>query len=112
MRLKCLVAAFAAIASSTSCGRPFCGGTGLGRVTPAESTIAIGQQVTAQYQEGDSCLPTDAQYHNVATRWTTVDTLIVRLDSLTGVVVGLRAGDARVYGRTAAGPLPIVVHVR
>lgn len=101
-----------AILSLGACSEHPCSGSGLVRVSPETVTIAVGQSTTVQYQEGDSCLPTAEQFHAVASHWSTRDTTVVGVDSLSGRVVGRAVGDASVAAATLVGPLPVLVHVR
>jgi hypothetical protein len=81
------------------CGDKVCAGLPLARIAPAEVTIAVGQTLTPRYQDGGYCAgngPTEADYRTVLTHWTTNDTAVVSLDSLTGTVTGRAPGDARV----------------
>jgi hypothetical protein len=99
--------------SATACGD--CAGVGLSRLAPTEKTIAVGESFIATYEEGGSC-------HNVFTpvpgrvRWTSAETTIVVVDSLSGRVTGKQPGDALVvpggYGYVTTGPWSILVHVR
>ena len=111
MTVKWILLAGGIVATTSDCGT-VCGGTGLSRVIPSAPTLAIGRSVTMVYQEGDSCLPTDNQFHDVKIFWTTTDTLIVSVDSLRGRVVGRATGDAHVVANTPFGPWPVVVRVR
>lgn len=98
----------------SGCGGKDCAGIGLTRTTPSEVTIAVSQSVTLQYQEGGYCFgeaPTEADYRPAPTHWTTGDTVVVALDSITGMVTGRRSGDARV-SPTNALALSVLVHVR
>ena len=64
----------------TGCGEKVCAGLPLSRITPAETTIAVGQGLTPRYQEGGYCsgdVPTEADYRIVPTRWVTKDTGVV-----------------------------------
>jgi uncharacterized protein YjdB len=90
-----------------------CAGVGFERVLPETSTIAVGQQLHPEYQTGDGCVGniSGADYHNTPTRWSTTDTAVVSVDSLTGLITGRRVGDARVSAHSAAG-LALLVHVR
>ena len=106
-----LALAVGIIATAQGCGR-VCGGSAFGRIVPGESTIAIGQSVTLEQQVGESCGPTDEQFHVVPTTWSTADLTIVTLDSLTGRVIGRAVGDAHVSAKTVAGLLTVMVHVR
>jgi hypothetical protein len=94
----------------TGCG---CAGVGLDRVRPTDAIIAVGQTITLEYQTGGYChgsSPTESDYVTVPTHWTTKDTLIVALDTLTGRVSGRAIGDANVTMATR-GYL-VAIHVR
>lgn len=74
------------------------------RVMPADTTITIGGQyamrVTLLYQCGGTQVLTDTF------TWTSLDPSVAAIDSVTGVVRGLRAGSATILptGKTY-GPL-------
>ena len=96
-------------------GDKVCAGLPLQRVTPTNTTIAVGQKVTLKYQSGGYCAgetPTEADYGPViSTAWRTSDTSVVFLDSLTGAVTGRAPGDAQVVA--VLNPTAIaVIHVR
>jgi hypothetical protein len=97
----------------SGCGA--CAGVGLARLRITEKTIAVGQSFVAVYEEGGSCDRVFEPRPGL-TRWTTTDTTIVRVDSVSGRVTGLRVGDARVtptaYFYISEGPTNVVVHVR
>jgi hypothetical protein len=98
----------------TACGEKDCADLPLSRVTPAETTIAVGQAVTPRYQAGGHCLsdvPTEADYRNVVTQWATKDAEVVALDSLTGTVTGRASGDARLWP-TVNPYMFLLLHVR
>jgi hypothetical protein len=91
-----------------------CAGLPAARVLPHDSTIAVGQALTVRLESGGYCAgqsPTAATYQPVAAHWTTLDTVIVSLDSLTGVVTGRRSGDAHVTPTVQLGGI-VTVHVR
>ncbi len=98
-----------------SCGGKVCAGVGVERILPEVATIVVGQQVTPVFQTGGGCAGsngiTDAEYHTVPARWTTADTGVVSVDSLTGLIFGRKVGDARVSPRAATG-IVLTVHVR
>ena len=108
-----LIVAISPLMLSMGCNNN-CAGVGLARVLPETATIAVGQQFLPEYQEGDSCRGgniSDADYHATPSRWSTQDTTVVRVDSLTGLITGRRVGDARVSVHSAAG-LALLVRVR
>jgi len=90
-----------------------CAGVGLTRVTPTEQTIHVGESFVATYEEGGSCNKIFTPVANGVT-WSSAETTIVAVDSLSGQVTGKQIGDALVvpslYGTIA--PLSILVHVR
>ena len=99
--------------SVSGCGD--CAGVGLGRLAITERTIAVGQSFVAVYEEGGSCDNVFEPRPDM-TGWTTADTAIVSVDSVSGRVTGLRVGDARVaptaYYSITTGPASVLVHVR
>ena len=104
---------------ASSCGD--CAGVGLSRLAETERSIRVGESFLATYEVGGSCTEI---FRPTSTRWFTVDTAIVELDTLSGLVTGKRVGDARVvpaYGGAPNGSSPrevtngasfIVVRVR
>ena len=94
----------------TGCG---CAGVALTRVSPAEQTIHVGESVTLQHETGGGCRSgnhlTDVEVRTTPTVWHTDDTLVVRLDTLTGRVTGLAVGDALIL---AADFSRATIHVR
>jgi hypothetical protein len=90
-----------------------CAGVGLTRVSPTEQTIHVGESFLATYEEGGSCNKIFTPLANGVT-WSSAETTIVAVDSLSGQVTGKQIGDALVvpslYGTIA--PLSILVHVR
>ena len=76
----------------------------------------MGQSFVVIYQDGGMCLGeriTDANYHTVPTTgWYTPDTLIVRVDSLTGRVTGRAVGSAHIGNTLVGVSLGGIVHVR
>ena len=109
-----LLSAFAGVAlllSVSGCGD--CAGVELFRLGMTERTIAVGQSFFATYEEGGSCSdsfePVPDRVH-----WSTAETTIVDVDSLTGRVTGRHVGDALVVPSVGVttGPLSLLVHVR
>ena len=109
-----LLNAFAGVAlllAVSGCGD--CAGVQLSRLGVTERTIAVGESFVATYEEGGSC---SGSFEPVPdrVRWSTAETTIVDVDSLTGRVTGKHVGDALVvpsFGVTT-GPLSLLVHVR
>ena len=103
----------ATLLGATGCASD-CAGVGLSRVLPADITIAVGQGYFVKYQTGGTCEPyrppQDENYKDTAAIWYTPDTLVVRVDSTTGLVTGRAIGDAKVVIRSAG--LTVLVHVR
>ena len=97
-------------------GDVVCAGIGLVRTVPADVTISVGQSVTLRYQEGGYCAaePSESDYTDMeVSAWSTVDTTVVQVDSLSGRVTGRMSGDAHVTGRPRFGGFAsAVVHVR
>jgi hypothetical protein len=84
-----------------------------GRLGETERTIAIGESFIATYEQGGSC---DKVFTPVTehVRWTSAETTIVAVDSMTGQVTGLRRGDALIVPNAviSTGPWSVLVHVR
>jgi hypothetical protein len=97
----------------TACADEVCGGVGLERFPPADTTLTVGQSFVLRFEEGGTCDPdhvTDADFHPVVLAWTTPDTLVVRIDSATQRVTGLRVGDAVITAPERG--IVVNVHVR
>jgi len=106
--------ALAVVPALYGCATGDCAGLADTRALPNEVTIAVGQTVTVQYQEAGYCFggaPTENDYRPVATHWTTADSLIITVDSLTGTITGRAVGEARV-SPTNAPALSVAIHVR
>jgi len=90
-----------------------CAGVGLSRLGPTEQTIHVGESFVAFYEEGGSCHEAFAPVPNRVT-WSSAETRIVSVDSLTGKVTGKQIGDALVVPNAGVttGPQSILVHVR
>jgi hypothetical protein len=101
-----------AIASMTACGD--CAGVGLSRIAVTEETIAVGASFVAAYEEGGSCSNDVWSPSPQSVRWTSAETAIVEVDSVTGRVTGKRVGDALVVPNldVSTGPRSILIHVR
>ena len=108
--LLCLVVLFAS--ASTGCGD--CAGVGVSRVTPTDATIRVGESVNLLYETGGGCVSNDRvtniDVHSAPTTWHTTDTLVVRLDSLTGIVTGRTPGTAQVRGGPSLDT--VTIHVQ
>jgi len=90
-----------------------CAGLPASRVLPSDTTIAVGQRLTVRLEYGGYCVGesiADARYQPLATGWTTSDPAIVAVDSLTGVVTGMRPGDAHVTPTVSFGEV-VSIHV-
>jgi hypothetical protein len=90
-----------------------CAGVGLVRFPPTDTTISVGASFILRYQEGGTCNPghpAESDYHDVHLAWRTPDTAVVRLDSATARVTGLRTGDATL--RPDGRDWKVLVHVR
>lgn len=86
-----------ALAASACGDKITCAGVGLVRVSPLDTTIAVGAVFLARYQEGGTCSDANhAQFRDVPVIWRTLDTTIVRLDSISGRVTGRAVGDASI----------------
>ena len=96
------------LASASGCGH--CVGVGVTRLSDTERAIAVGQSFVVAYEEGDSCTNMFAPRQGV--RWSSSDSTIVRVDSLTGQVTGKRIGDATVVPIPNFEPFRLLVHVR
>src|SRR5262249_37240761 len=112
MRFVVFLVALSVAPLASSCGD--CAGVGLSRLRETERTIAVGASFTAIYEEGGSCSNTFAPAPPGIVRWTTSETSIIDVDSLSGRVTGKRVGDALVGigGPVTTGPWSILVHVR
>ena len=106
-----LIAAASLPVAVSGCGD--CAGVGLSRLHDTERTIAVGESFVAIYEEGGSCSNAFAPVSGIA-RWSTAETTIIDVDSITGRVTGKRVGDALVSpgGAVTTGPWTILVHVR
>ena len=105
---------FGLVGALASCDKN-CAGVGLSRVLPGDTTIAVGQSFVIIYQDGGTCggRITDANYHTVPTTgWYTPDTLIVRVDSVTGRVTGRAVGTAHILNPRVGVVLGGLVHVQ
>ena len=90
-----------------------CEGVGLVRFPPADTTIGVGASFVLRYQEGDTCTPdhpAESDYHDVHLSWRTQDSTVIRLDTATARVTGLRPGDATL--RPLNHDWSVSVHVR
>lgn len=96
-------------------------GVGLTETRPGpEVTLAQGQTFTAEFRDGGECVGGgDRRLDRRELRWWTPDTVVLRVDSLSGEVRALVKGDGRVVGTTPGSPrdtlsfsTTILVHVR
>jgi hypothetical protein len=81
------------------------------RVIPGDTTVHSGQSFTLVLQATQPCArgnPTTI----VPTHWTTPDTGVISLDTLTGLVTARAIGDAHVFSEQSPDLLPAAVHVR
>lgn len=111
MKLPVLLVGAALLGLMSGCGD--CAGVGLSRLGETERTIAVGQSFVATYEEGGSCSNNFGPVPDRA-RWTSAETTIVDVDSVTGRVTGKRIGDALVMPNqfVTTGPWSLLVHVR
>ena len=81
----------------SSCGD--CAGVGTSRLAESEHSLRVGESFLAGYEEGGLCLGSSSpeDFRPTSTQWFTADTAILQLDTLSGLVVGKRVGDARVF---------------
>lgn len=97
------------------CETKVCAGLpGDARTVPTEATIAVGEALTLRVEQSGYCAgqsPSEAIYSPAPTHWTTADTAVVSLDTLTGTVIGRRPGDAHVIPVVQFG-LAVTIHVR
>ena len=111
MNLLNALSGLALLVSVSGCGD--CAGVKLSRLGVTERTIAVGQSFVATYEEGGSC---SGSFEPVPDRvqWSTRETTVVGVDSLTGRVTGKGVGDALVVPNVGVttGPLSVLVHVR
>ena len=94
-RLVVAAALVAVVSIWTACIEPnhVCPADLVGAVVPGDTTISLGQRFTI-HLEIAGC---DGKLNNVSTQWATSDINVVRLDTLTGAVIGHAVGDATVY---------------
>ena len=106
-----LVFAGIVLLAAQGCGD--CAGVGLSRLGVTERTIHVGESFVATYEEGGSCSNTFAPVSD-RVRWTSAETTVVAVDSVTGRVTGKALGDALVVPSlwVTTGPQSVLVHVR
>ena len=80
------------------------------RVIPGDTTVHSGQSFTLVLQATIPCARGNP-VTIVPSRWTTPDTGVISLDTLTGLVTARAIGDAHVFSEQTLGP-PAAVHVR
>jgi|KBSSwiStaDraftv2_1062776.scaffolds.fasta_scaffold227577_2 hypothetical protein len=97
--------------TASSCGD--CAGVPLSRLGETERTIAVGESFVATYEEGGSCNEHFAPVPDRA-RWTSAETPVVAVDSVTGRITGKQVGDALVVPNVwvTTGSWSVLVHVR
>jgi hypothetical protein len=119
MKVQFLVLSSLILSSPVAgCGR--CALVSSAEVRPDnEVVLMLGDTITAAYWVTGKCGNPPTSPTVVALGWWTPDTLVVRVDSLTGHVRGISSGDGRVWGRYPnedATPInrraEILVHVR
>jgi hypothetical protein len=66
------------------------------RINPPATSIRVGQTTTLHHDDGLACR---SPLSPSVTSWHTVDTLIVRLDTMSGMVTGRSPGTAHVAAR-------------
>lgn len=104
-----------AVASTYMCADPVCvAGAAAIRTVPADTTISPGESFTLRFEVGTPCASPGRwdTWDTVSVDWTTGDTNVVRLDTLSGLVTGLATGDARVSASAPESPFYATVHVR
>jgi hypothetical protein len=75
----------------------------LAPITARSNVVAVGDTVTFDASLGPAeCLP--AQVSSEDWRWSSTDTLIARIDSLTGLAVGVSAGQVSILVEHAQAP--------
>ena len=113
MTMRAMLTAVVAAAALGGCSTK-CTGVGLVRIVPLEATILVGQTTSAELQEGSSCggpAAVDASYRTVHATWSTPDSGVVTIDTLTGKVTARAVGDARVHPQYGE-MFTFMVHVR
>jgi hypothetical protein len=77
-----------------------CAGLGATRILPVDTTIAVGRTFTATFQDGGYCYGeaiTEARYETKkVSGWISLNPAVATVDSVTGVVTTLAAGDATI----------------
>jgi hypothetical protein len=112
-----------ALLAAAGCGatEEVCAGLSVSELRPgAEHTMRVGEAFTAEYRVGDTCYGQPMpDLGRAPVHWATADSAIVHVDSVSGRVRGLAAGDAVVWARypdAPSGPeqrvAAIRVHVR
>jgi hypothetical protein len=106
---------FIAATFGVGCGR--CAAVSSTELRPGdEITLHLNEVTTAEYWRTGRCGYPPTTPTRVALRWSTADTLVVRVDSLSGVTRAIGLGDAQVWGYSSDVPATpiteILVHVR
>ena len=94
----------AALPFMHACGD--CAGVGLVEIRPGSvRTINVGASFTAEYWVGGTCGGgSGAHLDRQDMRWWTIDTLVVQVDSASGLVHAIGPGDAHVWIRYPGSP--------
>ena len=91
-----------------------CAGIGVpDRITPLDTSIAVGTSFTATVETGGFCAPgdvSDARYTKAPVTWRTADSLVIAVNANTGRVTGLRPGDAHVTAAERSADVYVRVH--
>jgi hypothetical protein len=101
------------VITTSACWSGDCAGLPMSRLSPGDTTIAVGTSFTARYEEGGRCegqTPAEAHYSPSAVTWRSLDSLVARVDSATGKVTALTMGDARITSDEVS--FTLTVHVR
>jgi hypothetical protein len=94
MKAALIVSSLVAL-SATACGDCF---TLIVRINPPATTIRVGQSFNLRHEDSVGC---GSPLSPGVTSWHTVDTLVVRLDTLSGMVMGRSPGTAHVAARNS-----------
>ncbi|HEY5085741.1 MAG TPA: hypothetical protein VII66_00145 [Gemmatimonadaceae bacterium] len=123
-KLNTITYAIATTLLVTACGRDSaCADVGLARLSVTDTTIVVGQSFVVGIENGGGCVnipnsdsfgPPSPPSPNITGYWSTLDTAIVSVDSVSGQVIGKRIGDAIVKPTVGVttGSHTLAVHVR